>query len=95
MREAEFYGEATADDFNGDVLFKCKVGARVISLVNAKDGWSYQNGSMGTVTRIDRGKEEITVHFNKTGEAVISPNVWSVKDYEVKAGKLLERERQY
>ena len=92
-RYAEFYGEATEDDFNGDVIFKCKEGARVISLVNAKDGWSYQNGSVGTVTKIDRGNEEITVDFDRTGEAVIAPNVWSIKDYEVRGGKLLERER--
>ena len=52
-RYAEFYGEATEDDFNGDVIFKCKEGARVISLVNALDGWSYQNGSIGTVTKIE------------------------------------------
>ncbi len=49
---AKFSGDATRKDKLCDEEFKCKEGARVVFLVNDTLG-AYQNGSMGTVMRIN------------------------------------------
>lgn len=56
--EAEFYaeyeGNVTVADKLCDDKFVCKKGARVLMLVNEKNGL-YQNGSMGTIRSIEDG----------------------------------------
>ena len=55
-----------------------KVGARVMAVKNDSDG-AYQNGSLGTVVRIEDAEKQITVQFDDTGEVcVIEPHRWPV-----------------
>lgn len=57
---AEYEGNATAADKLCDDRFVCKKGARVLMLVNEKNGL-YQNGSMGTIQSIEDGGIWISV----------------------------------
>ena len=89
--EAVFDGEATEKDFNGEKLFKCKRGSRVMSVVNAQDDEGYKNGSLGVVKDFDVDGETVTVDFDEIGEVKIKPYVWEVKDYTLEKGKLKEK----
>ena len=89
--EAVFEGKATEKDFNGEKLFKCKRGSRVMSVVNAQDDEGYRNGSLGVVTDFDVDGEMVTVDFDEIGLTVIKPYTWEVKDYTLEKGKLKEK----
>ena len=52
---AEYSGDVTAKDKLCDEIFQCKIGARVVLLVNGK---GYQNGSMAEIVAIDERKSE-------------------------------------
>ena len=90
--EALFDGEATEKDFNGERLFKCKRGSRVMSVVNAQDDEGYKNGSLGVVTDFDVDGETVTVDFGEEiGEVDITPYEWQVKSYEMEGKRLKEK----
>lgn len=70
---AIYTGIATASDGLCEDSFQCKVGARVIMLVNEPSG-DYQNGSMGTIKRISG--DEIYVEVERIEIATGKPEIF-------------------
>ncbi len=56
---ATYSGDVTAKDKLCDDDFQCKIGARVVMLVN---GVGYQNGSMGEIVHIIQEKENVKIY---------------------------------
>ena len=56
------------------------IGARVIVLVNGKDG-AYVNGDMGEVTNL--GDASIQVKLNNGKSITLEQNIWSVQEYQM------------
>lgn len=91
---AELKGAFKKSDCTAEEVFRYKVGARVMSLINDNKNENYQNGSLGTITgikstyniikRVDQ--DIITVKFDNGHIADIEPFTWEKYDYTVKDG---------
>ena len=80
--KAKYVGNFKAGDCLAEDILSLKVGARVMTLVNDKDGM-YQNGSLGTVTAVNL--ENVSVKIDSNGYIVkIEPNTWKSYKYTVK-----------
>lgn len=78
--KAEIKGEVKNSDKATDDEITLKVGARVMTLVNASDG-TYYNGSMGTC--VDLRKASVIVKLDSGRTVVVSKHEWEVRKYEV------------
>jgi hypothetical protein len=54
VSEAEYEGSATKSDRLCDETLQFKIGARVVMLINDTEQYLYQNGSLGTITNVQR-----------------------------------------
>lgn len=92
--EAEYSGAVTKTDKLCDEIFCFKIGARVVMLANDTDCGRYQNGSLGTVLRVNQDK--IVVEID--GGEVVEVSRKSIPKYEYKyvskkGRKALERNK--
>ena len=71
------------DKANEDIV-NLKVGCRVMSLLNDKEG-KYQNGSLGTVTEIK--DKQVTVKFDNGHSASFTPYTWDIMRYSANCNK--------
>lgn len=79
--EALEEGEIQESDKVVPNTLKLRVGCRVMSVIN--DCFDkYQNGSLGTVTKID--KEGVTVKFDNGNTVYIEPYTWDIHNYNAK-----------
>ena len=80
--KAKYVGNFKSRDCLAEDILSLKVGARVMTLVNDKDGM-YQNGSLGTVTAVNL--ENVSVKIDNSGYIVkIESNTWKSYKYAVK-----------
>ena len=85
--EAKIKGKVNKGDKPVDDIITLKVNARVMTVINSPDN-SYQNGSMGYITKIS-GKK-ITIQFDNGNTKTIEPYTWNVIEYNV-SSKGLEK----
>ena len=79
--EALEEGEIQESDKVVPNTLKLRVGCRVMSVIN--DCFDkYQNGSLGTVTSIDKGG--VTVKFDNGNKVYIEPYTWDIHNYNAK-----------
>lgn len=62
-------------------VIKLKVGARVIILVNDTEEFMYQNGSLGTVMKMD--KDKVVVRLDNLQVVTIIPYEWKIENYRI------------
>lgn len=74
-------GEVQKGDYPCDDEFVFKTKARVMALINDKDG-QYYNGSIGTITNYNEETKRITVLFDNGEEAVIGRHTFECYRYE-------------
>lgn len=75
-------GQVSDDDLVAEKFLTLKVGARVISIMNDKSrSQKYQNGTFGTVIRLEDSK--VVVQFDNNQTADIYYAKWEVKNYHV------------
>ncbi|MCC8046566.1 MAG: viroplasmin family protein [Clostridiales bacterium] len=82
------------DGFEGDLpvsekLILCE-GARVMSVINDASG-NYQNGSLGTVWKLD--DQKVVVRFDNGKTEEMKPFTWQAIDYQIKVDKKTGSER--
>ena len=91
---AIYTGIATASDGLCEDSFQCKVGARVIMLVNEPSG-DYQNGSMGTIKRISGDEiyvevERIEIATGKPEKHLVCVERHDFNKYEYREKEIIE-----
>lgn len=74
------------DKMTSDYLY-LKVGARVMTIVNSREGL-YCNGSLGTVTML--GKGFIKVLLDDGYEVLIEEYTWNIMKYKLENGKIVQ-----
>ena len=78
-----YSGKAAKKDKLCDDVFKYKVGAKVVMLVNDNQDNLYQNGTMATITAVQPSKATITVTIDSTGKsAELERQVFSKGEYK-------------
>lgn len=82
---ASYVGEATIKDKLCDDSFTCKIGAKVVILVNDTENMEYQNGTIGTIREIvyEEGKPVIVVRLSNGYDARIGKKKFSKYNYEL------------
>lgn len=96
-RSVTFRAETKGDVGEGDrpvsETLTLKVGARVMSVVNAEDGDSYGNGSLGTVVDISESEGAVAVRFDHSGNVhTVKAHTWDVYDYRLENTSIQEED---
>ena len=73
-------GKVTPSDKPTDDILRLKPGMQIMALVNDREG-RYQNGSIGVIVNITKGK--INARFENGNTAVIRPYAWDILEPEL------------
>ena len=77
---AKIEGDVKESDKPTASEIRLKLGARVIILINDTDGFQYQNGSIGTITKLNEDSVEIELDIN--GKIVtVGRYEWEIQNY--------------
>lgn len=89
LSDAEYEGKATKSDKLCDEQFQFKIGARVVMLTNDTEQFLYQNGTLGTILRVQKS----SIYVQIDGGELVEVNRISIPKYEyvVSKGGKLER----
>lgn len=77
---ASYSGKANETDISVDKTLYLKIGARVMTLVNDKDGRFY-NGSIGVITEMY--SDAVGVCFDGVSTVYVEKYIWDVYDYNI------------
>lgn len=88
---AKITGEVKETDKNADDVFECKVGARVMAVVNNYMA-GYLNGMLGTV--VEMQKDIIIVKFDDLNHNVaVTPYTWEISTYRIDVDTKTNKEK--
>ena len=76
------YGKVTPSDKPTDDILRLKPGIQVMALVNDSED-RFQNGSLGTISRIDEEQRYVIVVFENGNSVNVRPFIWEILEPEL------------
>lgn len=86
----EITGKVSQGEMRVPYVLDLKVGARVMILINDKDG-AYSNGTIGAVENIDLFRQEIRIRVSQGYSVVVNPHTWEINKYVVEDNELVKK----